>query len=65
MTCTYLSQLIVSLKKHRSNNSSCIYSTPDTNFHWMEQDFVGKMWILWILVSIILRIYVSQEVEPR
>jgi hypothetical protein len=34
-TRKYLSQLIVSLKKHMYNNPSCTYSIPDTNFHWM------------------------------
>jgi hypothetical protein len=29
------------VKKHRCNNPSCIYSTPDNNFHWMKRDFVG------------------------
>jgi hypothetical protein len=29
------------VKKERYNNPSCTYSTPDTNFHWMQQDFVG------------------------
>jgi hypothetical protein len=29
------------VKKHRSNNPSCTYSTPDTNFQWMERVFVG------------------------
>jgi hypothetical protein len=27
-------------KNHRYDNPSCIYSTPDTSFHWME-DFMG------------------------
>jgi hypothetical protein len=31
-TRRYISQLIVSLKKYRSNNPSCTYTTPDTNF---------------------------------
>jgi hypothetical protein len=26
------------VKKHRSNNPSCSYSTRDINFHWMEQN---------------------------
>jgi hypothetical protein len=29
------------VKKHRYNGLSCTYSTPDTNFHWMERDFMG------------------------
>jgi hypothetical protein len=32
---------LYTVKKHRYKNPSCTYSTPDTNFHWMEQDFVG------------------------
>jgi hypothetical protein len=63
MTCTYLLQLIVLLKKLRSNNPSCTYSTPDTNFNWMEQDFMGEMWILCTPVAIILRICVSLQVK--
>jgi hypothetical protein len=63
-TRRYLSQLIVSLK-NRHNNSSCTYSSPDTNFHGMEQHFVGSMWIPWTSVAIILRIYVSLQVKPR
>jgi hypothetical protein len=27
-------------KKHRYNNLSCTYSTPDTNFHWMASAVV-------------------------
>jgi hypothetical protein len=40
-----ISFAIVSLKK-KYNNTSCTYSTPNTNFQWMEHDFVDKMWIL-------------------
>jgi hypothetical protein len=29
------------VKKHRYNNTSCTFSTPGTNFHWMERNFVG------------------------
>jgi hypothetical protein len=29
------------IKKQRSNNPSCTYSTPDTNFNWTEQNFLG------------------------
>jgi hypothetical protein len=29
------------VKNHRYNNPSCTYSTPDTNFNWMEQDSRG------------------------
>jgi hypothetical protein len=53
------------IKKHRSNNPSCTYSTPDTNFHWMEQGFMDCMCILWTPVAIILCIYVSLEVKPH
>jgi hypothetical protein len=64
LTCTYLSQLIISLKT-QVQKSFLHLSASDTNFHWMEQDFVGQMWILWTPVAIILRMYVSLQVNPH
>jgi hypothetical protein len=29
------------VKEHKYNSPSCTYSIPDTNFRWMEQDFMG------------------------
>jgi hypothetical protein len=29
------------VSKHRYKNLSCTYSSQDTNFHWVQRDFVG------------------------